>query len=101
MSPRILRRAVLFALYGPLAFFSGCTRPPACYELRVVTVTSVAAVDDAHLELVYSTQAETMFASPGVDVDRSGDAIDVCVLRCFYEDDGKPDVRASAAEPYA
>lgn len=90
------------AIVGAIAalVITSCLRGSPCYELEFVKVDRVTKGDDGKLELVYHTLAETMFHSPGVDLERIDHTLELKVLRAYYKDDGSPDVRATAGSPF-
>jgi hypothetical protein len=94
----VLRSPVFVIVAASLAV--ACAREPIPYETQFVTIERVVENRPGQLEFTYRTIAETMFHSPGVDLERRGDELEVRVLRTFYKDEGDPDVRAAADEPY-
>lgn len=56
------------------------------YRAESVVVRGIAPSSDGRTWLFYQTPLDTLFYSPGVEIDRSGDDLHVAVLRQTVED---------------
>jgi hypothetical protein len=98
--PAFRRVAALVLLAAGFVSLSSCSAPRVYYELRFVGIERAAPLEDGQFELVYTTPAETLYYSPGVDLDLGDEVVRLKVLRAYHRDEGAPAVRAHALRPY-